>query len=100
MASDVGGVPSNVTHYVLGKPGRIVIDVFGDSTKRAKVEFLKVMDPLVRRIRVAHHDGRMRLVLDLTTDDPPAYQLDSRGGTLTITLGAARPEAAHADSED
>lgn len=100
MAIDVGGLPTNVTHYVLAKPGRIVIDVFGDSTKRAKVEFLKVIDPLVRRIRVAHHDGRMRLVLDLTTDDPPAYQLDSRGGTLTITLGAARPEATHADSED
>jgi hypothetical protein len=86
-------------HYTLSQPGRIVIDVFGDSQKRAKVEFLKVIDPLVRRARVAHHDGRMRIVLDLTTVVPPAYALDTRGGTLTLTLGAARPEAAAAPEQ-
>jgi general secretion pathway protein D len=90
----LGGSPSKVTHYVLSDPGRIVIDVFGNSERQAKVDFMKVIDPLVRRVRVAHHAGRMRLVLDLATTDPPAYALDSRGGTLTLTLGAARPEAA------
>lgn len=100
IALAVGGQPTKVAHYTLTHPGRIVIDVFGDSQKRAKVEFMKVADPLVRRVRVAHHDGRMRLVIDLTTDDPPGYELDSRGGTLTLSLGAARPEATHADSED
>jgi general secretion pathway protein D len=90
---DVGGPPTNVTHYTLTDPGRIVVDVFGNSQKKAKVEFMKVIDPLVRRVRVAHHDGRMRLVIDLTTDVPPAYDLTHRGGTLTLSLGAARPEA-------
>ncbi len=92
----VGGPPTKVTHYSLTEPGRIVIDVFGDSRKEAKVDFMKVIDPLVRRVRVAHHDGRMRLVLDLTTDVPPAYDLSTVGGTLTLTLGAARPEATSA----
>jgi hypothetical protein len=92
----VGGMPTKVTHYTLAQPGRIVIDVFGDSRKRGKVEFMKVIDPLVRRVRVAHHEGRMRLVLDLTTDVPPAYDLTSEGGTLTLSLGSARPEAATA----
>ena len=92
----VGGMPTKVAHYTLTQPGRIVIDVFGDSRKKAKVEFMKVMDPLVRRVRVAHHDGRMRLVIDLTTDVPPAYDLTGQGGTLTLSLGAARPEAAAA----
>ena len=89
----VGGPPTKVTSYALSEPGRIVIDVFGDSKKKAKVEFMKVIDPLVRRLRVAHHEGRMRLVLDLTTDVPPAYDLTTQGGTLTLSLGAARPEA-------
>jgi len=92
----VGGPPTNVTSYALSGPGRIVIDVFGDSRKKAKVEFMKVIDPLVRRVRVAHHEGRMRLVLDLTTDVPPAYDLTNQGGTLTLSLGAARPEATSA----
>ncbi len=90
----VGGTPTDVKHYTLSQPGRIVIDVLGDSRKRAKVEFMKVIDPLVRRVRVAHHDGRMRLVIDLNTDTVPAYDLVSHGGTLTLSLGAARPEAA------
>ncbi|MCC6766079.1 MAG: type II secretion system secretin GspD [Deltaproteobacteria bacterium] len=97
---DVGGPPTKITHYTLSEPGRIVIDVYGDSRKRAKVEFMKVMDPLVRRLRVAHHDGRMRLVIDLTTDVPPAYDLTDQGGTLTLSLGAARPEATATDHEE
>ncbi len=96
----VGGPPTKITHYALGEPGRIVIDVYGDSRKRATVDFMKVMDPLLRRVRVAHHDGRMRLVLDLTTDVPPAYDLTDQGGTLTLTLGAARPEAAAATEHE
>ena len=99
IALVVGGQPTKVTHYAMTHPGRIVVDVFGDSRKRAKVEFMKVIDPLVRRVRVAHHDGRMRLVIDLNTDDPPAYELESRGGTLTFSLGAARPEAAEAHED-
>ena len=90
----LAGTPTEVTHYTLANPGRIVMDVYGDSEKRAKVEFMKVSDPLVRRVRVAHHQGRMRLVLDLATDDVPAYDLASQGGTVTLSLGAARPEAA------
>ena len=54
---------------------------------------LILRDPLVRKVRVAHHAGRMRLVIDLATDDVPAYDLVSRGGTVTLSLGAARPAA-------
>ncbi len=96
----VGGPPTHIAHYALSQPGRIVIDLFGDSRKQAKVELMKVIDPLVRRVRVAHHDGRMRLVIDLTTDVPPAYDLTSRGGTLTLSLGAARPEASAASEHE
>jgi general secretion pathway protein D len=93
---NVGGPPTRIAHYALAHPGRIVIDLYGESRKRAKVEFMKVIDPLVRRVRVAHHDGRMRLVIDLATDAPPAYDLTDAGATLTLSLGAARPEAAAA----
>jgi hypothetical protein len=90
----LAGNPTEITHYAIAEPGRIVVDVYGDSAKRAKVEIMKVNDPLVRKVRVAHHAGRMRLVIDLATDEVPAYDLASRGGTVTVSLGAARPEAA------
>jgi len=38
----------------------------------------------------------MRLVLDLTTAQPPAYVLEQRDGTITLELGAARPRKASA----
>ena len=85
------GSPTKVTYYTLTNPGRIVIDVFGDSRRKAKVDFMKVVDPLVRRVRVAHHDGRMRLVLDFATDAPPAYTLGTHDGTLLLSFGMARP---------
>ena len=94
---NVGGVPTKVTHYALSHPGRFVIDVYGDSAESVKVEFMKVLDPLVRRVRVAHHRGRMRLVVDLTVDDAPAYALETHGASLVMTLGSARPEAAPAE---
>jgi general secretion pathway protein D len=95
----LSGAPTEITHYTLAEPGRIVIDVYGETQKRAKVEFLKVSDPLVRRVRVAHHKGRMRVVIDFATDDVPAYDLASHGGTVTLSLGAARPEAATAPEQ-
>jgi hypothetical protein len=41
----------------------------------------------------------MRLVVDLTVDDAPAYALETRGASLVLTLGSARPEAATAEHE-
>src|SRR6185369_10730974 len=92
----VGGPPLRVAHYALEHPGRFVVDVYGPSAESGKVETLPVIDPLVRRVRVARHSGRIRIVLDLVTDTPPAYALEEHGGTIAITLGAARNAATKA----
>jgi len=70
--------------------GRYVIDVYGTSAKIDGVNQLDVNDPLVRRVRVAQHRGRMRIVVDLKTSQPPAYVVEQRGGTISLELGAAR----------
>jgi general secretion pathway protein D len=93
---DVGATPTRVTHYALENHGRYVIDVYGASAEASAVDTVAVIDPLVRRVRVAHHRGRMRLVLDLATARPPAYVLERRGATIVLKLGAARTTKAGA----
>ena len=90
---DVGTEPVRFEHFALENPGRYVIDVYGASVAAAQVESLPVIDPLVKRVRVARHNGRMRIVVDLVTDKPPAYAVEQQGGTILITLGAARSAA-------
>jgi len=85
------GTPDRISHYALSDPGRYVIDVYGPSDEVDQVENIDVADSLLRRVRVAHHRGRMRMVLDLKTDHPPAYVLDHGDGTISLELGAARP---------
>jgi general secretion pathway protein D len=87
---DVGGSPIRVAHFALENPGRYVVDVYGSSAAQPTIDTVPVIDPLVRRVRVSHHGGRMRLVVDLATDHPPAYVLDQRGATIALKLGAAR----------
>ncbi|MFI5281398.1 MAG: AMIN domain-containing protein, partial [Gemmatimonadales bacterium] len=95
----IGGTVTRVAHYALTDPGRYVIDVYGASVHQGQVESVPVIDPLVRRVRVAHHRDRMRLVLDLKTAQPPAYVLEHRDGTITLELGTARTTKGSAPSE-
>jgi general secretion pathway protein D len=96
---DVGTPPTRVTHYALENHGRYVIDVYGPSEAARTVDIVPVIDPLVRRVRVAHHRGRMRLVLDLATARPLAYVLERRGATIALMLGAARTPKAGAPGQ-
>ncbi len=86
----ISGTPTRVEHYALGDPGRYVIDVYGLSMETDQVESTELTDALLRRVRVARHRGRMRMVLDLRTAQPPAYVLEQRDGTIALRLGAAR----------
>jgi len=86
----IAGAPTRVAHYALTDPGRYVIDVYGPSDEVDEVQSIDVRDSLLRRVRVAHHRGRMRMVLDLRTDQPPAYVLERGSGTIALELGAAR----------
>jgi len=87
---DLGAAPTRIGHYALSDPGRYVLDAFGASQETRRVDVVPVIDPLVRRVRVANHRGRMRVVVDLATSTPPAYALEHQNGTIALTLGTAR----------
>ncbi len=86
----IQGTPTKTEHFALTDPGRYVIDVYGTSAKIDGVSQVDLTDPLVRRVRVAQHRGRMRIVVDLKTGQPPAYVVEQRDGTISLELGAAR----------
>jgi len=90
----VGLTPVRVTHFALESPARLVLDVYGRSRPDPNVEVVPVDDPLVRRLRVAHHSGRMRIVVDLHAGTPPRYRLETRGATLRLVVAGAQPPGA------
>lgn len=89
---DVGIIPVRVSHFALQAPGRLVVDVYGRSRSDPTVDFIPVEDPLVRRVRVARHSGRVRIVVDLHTAEPPSYELDTHGATIRLVV--AEPQVA------
>ena len=88
---DVGLPPVRVTHFALENPARLVLDVYGRSHPDPNVDVVPVDDPLVQRLRVARHSGRVRIVLDLHTGTPPRYRLETRGATLHLVITHAQP---------
>ncbi len=91
--SPSAGTPARVAHYALSDPGRYVLDVYGAERRgRRGAEPRRRRSGCVRRVRVARHDGRMRLVLDLGTARPPAYVLERRDGTIALEVGTVRAQ--------
>jgi len=58
--------PDGLREFLLGKPPRLVIDLEGPHAPDARRERrFPVADGVVSRARVAEHEGRLRVVLDL-----------------------------------
>jgi hypothetical protein len=74
---------------ILDRPPRLVVDLLGITSTEVK-ENPKVESKMVKRIRVGTHDGKVRLVFDLTHIPPKGvpYQLTSKGNRLVISLKA------------
>jgi hypothetical protein len=74
---------------ILDHPPRLVVDLFGITTTEVKGN-LKVESDMVKRIQVGTHDGKVRVVFDLThiPQNEVPYQLTSKGNRLVISLKA------------
>ena len=74
---------------ILDRPPRLVVDLFGITTTEVKGN-LKVESDMVKRIRVGIHDGKVRVVFDLThiPQKGVPYQLTSKSNRLVISFQA------------
>jgi type IV pilus secretin PilQ/predicted competence protein len=77
-----------VTHYTLGQPNRVVIDIAGaNGVGRTGAQKYNVQNPLISEIRVSGHEGKLRLTLLLRGNSPPSYTVNDLNDTIVAFLG-------------
>jgi len=88
--------PDGLREFLLGKPPRLVIDLAGPHAPDAQRERrFPVTDSVVSRARVAEHEGRLRVVLDLGRN-PRQHAVRADGAMLIAELGDTSTSVAEA----
>src|SRR5213080_1783759 len=88
--------PDGLREFLLGKPPRLVIDLEGPHAPDARRERrFPVADGVVSRARVAEHEGRLRVVLDLGRN-PRQHAVRADGAVLIAELGDTSASVAEA----
>lgn len=80
---------SKTTYFTLSNPARVVVDIEGAHTEKAKALNKKLGGPLLEAIRVGTHPNRIRLVFDLLSEEKVQF-LPGEKGTLRILFGAKK----------
>ncbi len=82
------GQPAAVTHYLLVQPTRLVIDIAGgESAAETSAQKYAVQNPMISEIRVARHEGKIRVTLELRGDTAPTYTVNDLNDTIVAFLG-------------
>src|SRR3989442_11641314 len=88
--------PDGRREFLLGRPPRLVIDLEGPRAPDAQRETrFPLTDGVVSRARVAAHEGRLRVVLDLGRN-PRQHAVRADGATLIAELGDTAASVAEA----
>ncbi len=99
----IGNGPiKNVEDHVLASPRRLVVDLMGLKNGYPGNKNIALATPQVKALRLGKNTGKVRVVMDMATDDKPAYTIDHDGNALVLTVAAApaaAPEAPVAAAE-
>ena len=80
--------PAGVTHYTLAQPTRLVVEIAGaEGDGETSAQKYTVDDSIISGVRVARHEGKMRLTLELQGTAVPAYTVDNLNDTVIAFLG-------------
>ena len=71
--------------FFLQDPPRFVIDLDGDWQTRRWSD-IKVNNDLVKNIRIGRHPDRLRIVMDLKSDQVPSFKVSGSPEGLVVTL--------------
>ena len=79
--------PYAIDYFPLQDPSRLVIDVEGRLASLPQVETYSTLDALVSAVRVGTYQGRIRLVIDLESEEVPSFSVDQHESALTAYIG-------------
>ena len=79
--------PHGIDYFPLRDPSRLVIDVQGPIASRPQAETYTTLDQLVSAVRISTYQGRIRLVIDMESEEVPPFSVDQRESVITAYLG-------------
>ena len=82
--------PEGVDYFPLREPSRLVIDVQGPIESLPQVETYNTLDSLVSAVRIGSYQGRMRLIVDMESEEVPHFSVDHYDTLLTAFVGEKR----------
>jgi len=84
----LSGPPTSLNHYTLAQPTRLVVDIAGAASNGdTAAQKFAVQNPLISEIRLSHHEGNIRLTVQLKADSAPAYTVNDLNDTVVAFLG-------------
>jgi type IV pilus secretin PilQ/predicted competence protein len=79
--------PREVSHFTVGGPNRLVIEVFGATASGISAEQYPVDNPLIEQVSLGSDGDKIRITLKLRGESIPAYTVDDLNDTLVAFLG-------------
>jgi hypothetical protein len=89
-------LPTGVTHHSESAPPRIVLDITGPTGAETTPETYPGGDELVTQVQLARQTGKLQVVLDLSGDDVPEYEVLPMADWVLVRIkpsGTRRPWA-------
>ena len=84
---------SQYRHFSLTQPSRIVLDIFGETKRLARVESFRVDTNWVGALRLSSSEGYLRMVMEIAAATVPPYVIEPESGGLKVIIGPLDPKA-------
>jgi type IV pilus secretin PilQ/predicted competence protein len=84
---------SQYRHFPLTQPGRVVVDMFGDSSRQADVESFRVGANAVSTVSFSSGEGYLRMTIETATVTVPSYVITPEEGGIKVVFGFSDPKA-------
>ncbi|TAJ96950.1 type IV pilus secretin family protein, partial [bacterium] len=79
-------------HFSLTMPSRVVLDIYGETKRLARVETFSIDTHWVGTLRLSSSDGYLRMVMDITAAAVPPYVVEPENGGLKVVIGPVNPQ--------
>lgn len=79
-------------HFPLTMPSRVILDIYGETKRLARVETFSVDTHWVGTLRLSSSEGYLRMAMDITAATVPAYVVEPENGGLKIVIGPVNPQ--------